>query len=67
MEESKIKAFNIDDMEGTFDILFIGEPEPKRLVITDGVMNSYGKWMYLMGIDGTVYNYSTVISVKQIH
>lgn len=55
------------DMKGTFDILFVGEEETRRLVLDGAIYKTDAAILYLYTSDGTIYNYSNVISFKKIY
>lgn len=56
----------VDEMKGTFDILFTGEDSPRRLVIDGRVTDTWARILYLYTPDGTIYNFSNVISIRKV-
>lgn len=69
MEPSVVEEVidTMSKMEGTFDIWFVGEFEPKRLILQGAIRRSDGSILYLIGLDKVTYNYSNVISTRKIH
>ena len=57
----------LDEPKGTFDVVFVGEDGPRRLVIDGKVQDTWARILYLYGPDGTIYNFSNVISIKKVH
>lgn len=52
---------------GVFDIQFVGEEKQRRgISIQFSVRDGYGRPLYLVGKDGTNWNWSTIIRVKRV-
>jgi hypothetical protein len=59
-----MKGSHMLELPGVFDILFTGREEYFKAKIKDAIVDAYGHTLYLVGPDGTVYNWSNVVIIK---
>lgn len=55
-----------DYFSGWFDIEFVGDPTSREIEIAHPVVNGQNHYLYLVGSDGTVYNWSTIIKLTKL-
>lgn len=56
----------LETFVGEFDIEFIGDFVPRRIHIRGPIVDYQGHNLYLLGEDETIYNWTTIISIKKI-
>lgn len=53
------------EMYGFFNILFTGQKEYARVKIINSVQDAYGHYIYLVGPDDTIYNWSNIVIMRK--
>lgn len=56
----------MDEIRGTYSILFYPYPQPKDIDIAYAVRDSRGDILWLQAEDGTIYNWKYVLMMKKI-
>lgn len=56
----------IFDMRGLFDIMFVGSSSFQRVKIVDAIVDYQGHFIYLVGANETIYNWSIIKIMKRV-
>lgn len=62
--------YNIyQELRGTFDVEFIGDPKVRRVQISDAIFDMQGHPIVLLGVEAkgaTTYNWVTIIKMTKV-
>lgn len=54
------------ELPDTFDVVFVGNEKNVRIKITGMVQDPYGHILWLVGSDGSIYNWDNIIRIRKV-
>lgn len=56
----------MDEFEGEYEMFFSYYPNPIKVELKFAMRDSRGDVLYLLGIDGTIYNWANIVMMKRV-